>query len=47
MNKSIYDMTMEEVEFYLSNIGTNSLEMYSIDAKGKLPLITSEEFFSL
>lgn len=46
MIKNIENLDLEEVEYYLNNISSNSKEWYAIDAKSKNDEITKEEFYN-
>lgn len=46
MIKNIENLDLEEVEYYLNNISSNSKEWYAIDAHSKNEEITKEEFYN-
>ena len=45
MIKNIENLDLEEVEYYLNHISSNSKEWYAIDANSKNDEITKEEFY--
>ncbi len=46
MIKHIENLDLEEVDYYLKHISSNSKEWYAIDAKSKNDEITKEEFYN-